>query len=451
MNIDTTASREVLKKTSFSEVDEPVSISHDEPSFFATLFSTLFGKQEVPSSEVEATASFPLVADEQEVSELSADEALPVSAASTVIDVDTDEEQERNVEQKSAEQTEQWMQSGHQLLARLTQANAVLQSTNSPNEVTTGKSLPESSAQDENGLSPSFALSAAATVATASSQDTQNIAALREVSDVTASPLAIKPPIDENKMDDLLKATSEASDEKKAAELAFSSSGVGHLPLSTKTEPLLAASAVNATAGDALSALSVNTLTDANAALMSTSNALLESSASLAVGQSTMLTNGRAEATNSTQAPLTLPQMMDADEMSERVQMMLSKNLKQVDIRLDPPELGKVHIRLNLQGEQAQVQFVVSHTQTREALEHSMPRLREMLNQQGIALADTSVQQQNSGQHASEQQEQNAFSGKGSHSWVDGEQDLDNSENINTDLTLEMNLSSKPEGISYYA
>ena len=40
--------------------------------------------------------------------------------------------------------------------------------------------------------------------------------------------------------------------------------------------------------------------------------------------------------------------------MAERVQVMMSKNLKHVDIRLDPPELGRLHIRMNMHGDRCQ-------------------------------------------------------------------------------------------------
>jgi flagellar hook-length control protein FliK len=40
------------------------------------------------------------------------------------------------------------------------------------------------------------------------------------------------------------------------------------------------------------------------------------------------------------------------------------------------------------------VQFQVQSAQARDAVEQALPRLREMLEQQGVALADTDVQEQ---------------------------------------------------------
>ncbi|MBL4279492.1 flagellar hook-length control protein FliK [Vibrio fluvialis] len=144
--------------------------------------------------------------------------------------------------------------------------------------------------------------------------------------------------------------------------------------------------------------------------------------------------------------PLHLSKEMSADDMAERVQVMMSKNLKHVDIRLDPPELGRLHIRMNMHGDGASVQFTVSNQQARDALEHSMPRLREMLAQQGVQLADTSVQQQNSGQ-----QQRYAAGGGGQSGQTAGNEHFGGEENLDTDVKLDLNVASKRDGISYYA
>ncbi|MCG3730491.1 flagellar hook-length control protein FliK [Vibrio cincinnatiensis] len=143
--------------------------------------------------------------------------------------------------------------------------------------------------------------------------------------------------------------------------------------------------------------------------------------------------------------PLALNKGMVADEMAERVQMMMSKNLKNIDIRLDPPELGRMHIRMNMHGDGASVQFTVANSQARDALEQSMPRLREMLAQQGVQLADTSVQQQNAGQ----QQRYSANGGESGSSA--GREVLAGDENIESDIKLDLNVTTKRDGISYYA
>ena len=80
-----------------------------------------------------------------------------------------------------------------------------------------------------------------------------------------------------------------------------------------------------------------------------------------------------------------------AKMLQERVSSMLSINNKEAEIRLDPPEMGSMHIRIRSDAEQAQINFVVQNQQAKEALEQSLPRLREMLMQQGLDLGESSI------------------------------------------------------------
>ena len=91
---------------------------------------------------------------------------------------------------------------------------------------------------------------------------------------------------------------------------------------------------------------------------------------------------------------LNLQQQDAAGQLRERVQLMVRQNIQVAEIRLDPAELGQMQIRINLQQEQASVQFIVQQQQAKELLEQQMPRLREMLQQQGIQLGEGQVQQQ---------------------------------------------------------
>ncbi|MFC5078261.1 Flagellar hook-length control protein [Vibrio thalassae] len=146
------------------------------------------------------------------------------------------------------------------------------------------------------------------------------------------------------------------------------------------------------------------------------------------------------------QSPLMLTKDNASDQVAERVQMMMAKNLKHVDIRLDPPDLGRMQIRMSLNNDSATVHFTVQNQHTRDMVDQAMPRLREMLSQQGIQLADSSVQQQSQGQqqrHASQES-----GGSGSHANGRTHQGLDESEQ---GVNLEVNIAKKTDGISYYA
>lgn len=147
------------------------------------------------------------------------------------------------------------------------------------------------------------------------------------------------------------------------------------------------------------------------------------------------------------QAPMQLNREIAGEQVAERVQMMMSKNLKNIDIRLDPPELGRLQIRMNMTGDGATVHFTVANQQARDVIEQSMPRLREMLAQQGLQLGDSSVQQQSSGQ------QQNRYAaGNGSGTGQgDGNQAFLGEENLEPDVNLDLNVATKRDGISYYA
>ncbi|EGA67399.1 flagellar hook-length control protein FliK [Vibrio brasiliensis] len=147
------------------------------------------------------------------------------------------------------------------------------------------------------------------------------------------------------------------------------------------------------------------------------------------------------------QSPLQLTRELAGDQVAERVQMMMSKNLKNIDIRLDPPELGRLQIRMNMNGDAATVHFTVANQQARDVIEQSMPRLREMLAQQGVQLGDSSVQQQASGQ----QQRRYADNGQGNSGQGGSNQGFSGEENLEPDINLDLNVAAKRDGISYYA
>ncbi|WP_052365687.1 flagellar hook-length control protein FliK [Aeromonas taiwanensis] len=103
-------------------------------------------------------------------------------------------------------------------------------------------------------------------------------------------------------------------------------------------------------------------------------------------------------------------------QLHQKVNLMLTDQLQQAEIQLDPLGLGKMKIQIQLDASsQASVHFVVQHGQTREMLEQAMPRLRDMLAGQGIQLGQTLVQQQpqQQSQQQAQQQGQSAFGGQG--------------------------------------
>jgi len=81
-------------------------------------------------------------------------------------------------------------------------------------------------------------------------------------------------------------------------------------------------------------------------------------------------------------------------QLTEKVRWMVNSRNISAEIRLDPPDLGGMNIKVNLSGDSASVSFVVQSQQAREALDQATPRLREMLEEQGIELGQSSVEQE---------------------------------------------------------
>ena len=79
------------------------------------------------------------------------------------------------------------------------------------------------------------------------------------------------------------------------------------------------------------------------------------------------------------------------DSIADRVLMMASNKLGNAEIRLTPAELGPLRVQVSVDDGMANVQFHATQVATREALEQAMPRLRDMLAENGLSLGQASV------------------------------------------------------------
>lgn len=199
-------------------------------------------------------------------------------------------------------------------------------------------------------------------------------------------------------------------------------------------------------------------LTNTTANTDNKTNDFSQQLSSLSGQQSGLNTQVKSEALAQAQSPLQLSKEQAGDQVSERINMMLSKNLKHVDIRLDPPELGKLQIRLSLNQDQASVQFTVGNQQTRDLVEHSMPRLREMLHQQGLQLAQNSVYQDASrqafsGQSGQQNQNGSGAQQSGNHSGNGAQAGADNHDDnfMSGGETVDMYVKPADDSVDYYA
>ncbi|MEX6503061.1 flagellar hook-length control protein FliK [Pseudomonas zhanjiangensis] len=92
--------------------------------------------------------------------------------------------------------------------------------------------------------------------------------------------------------------------------------------------------------------------------------------------------------------PVPMQQGGWSEQVVDRVMWMSSQNLKSADIQLDPAELGRLEVRINMNQDQTQVTFASANAGVRDALEGQMHRLRDLFTQQGMNLLDVNVSDQ---------------------------------------------------------
>jgi len=92
--------------------------------------------------------------------------------------------------------------------------------------------------------------------------------------------------------------------------------------------------------------------------------------------------------------------------LSQRVMWLSSQNLQAAQIELSPKELGMLELRVALADGQAEVRFVSNHAEVRTVLEGHLPRLQEMLENQGLPGARLGVFDSSSTQNQEQGQRQ---------------------------------------------
>jgi flagellar hook-length control protein FliK len=80
--------------------------------------------------------------------------------------------------------------------------------------------------------------------------------------------------------------------------------------------------------------------------------------------------------------------------VATQVQWLVNSHVQSATLQLSPEHLGPLEVHIDMQSSQVNVSFTATHSDTRSALEQSMPRLREILANGGLTLGQTSVQQE---------------------------------------------------------
>ncbi len=81
-------------------------------------------------------------------------------------------------------------------------------------------------------------------------------------------------------------------------------------------------------------------------------------------------------------------------DLGEQIVWMNNKEIAAAEIKLNPLHLGPISIRIDVgQDNQTSIQFTAQHAETKEALEASIPKLREMLQGQQLNLVNVNISQ----------------------------------------------------------
>jgi hypothetical protein len=117
-------------------------------------------------------------------------------------------------------------------------------------------------------------------------------------------------------------------------------------------------------------------------------------------GLSSAVAPARPDAATPSTALPTTPDTVDLNQknwgrtLGHQLNWMVNNQLQQAEIRVNPPDLGPIELRVSLQNNQTSVTFFCHESAVREALENALPRLREMLDSQGISLNQAQVSDQ---------------------------------------------------------
>lgn len=85
-------------------------------------------------------------------------------------------------------------------------------------------------------------------------------------------------------------------------------------------------------------------------------------------------------------------------ELGSRVLWLAKDNQQYAELRLNPPHLGPLEVRISLQQDQgASVSFISNHAVVRSAIESALPQLREMFTDGGFTMLDVNISHHSAG------------------------------------------------------
>lgn len=129
-----------------------------------------------------------------------------------------------------------------------------------------------------------------------------------------------------------------------------------------------------------------NVQIDKSVTLNSTSAELLTSSSKIATLERTPLQISDSN------------RVTNGDDLAQQISWAKHNNASQVRIAMSPEHLGALEINIESDVDGVNIQFITQNATAKEALETFMPRLKDMLEQNGLNLQNANVSQQDKNQ-----------------------------------------------------
>jgi flagellar hook-length control protein FliK len=99
----------------------------------------------------------------------------------------------------------------------------------------------------------------------------------------------------------------------------------------------------------------------------------------------------------------------------QKVAWVATQQHQVAELRLNPPSLGPIEVRLVVSDDHANAMFISQHPAVRDAIESAIPRLREMMEASGLTLGNVTV-----GSHSFTQQQDRSGADGSRTPWFDG-------------------------------
>jgi len=93
------------------------------------------------------------------------------------------------------------------------------------------------------------------------------------------------------------------------------------------------------------------------------------------------------------------------NQLENKIRWMNRVNISSAQLTLHPAELGTIEIKISTEDDQTKVSFLTNNVTTKEIIEASLPRLRDLLSSSGLQLEQSEVSHRNPSDNSENQQE----------------------------------------------